>query len=457
MVAKYLAERFAEYVVSLKYSKLPKEVINEVKRRVLDTIGVAVAAYNSPPASIARKTAAKYPTRQGATVFMERFKTTPDWAAFVNGIMARYLDFNDTYLSKEALHPSDSIPALLAAAEITQANGRRLIEGIVAAYEIICRLADAASIRERGWDHVAYIAIGTAAGAGKILGLEEKRLTQAINIATVAGMAMRQTRAGELSMWKGCAAANAARHGLFSAMLAANKMTGPAPIFEGEMGFWKQVSGEFRIEKLGGEDGEGYKIMETSIKNWPVEYHSMSAVDAAIKLHDTLGEKITSIKEITVKTFTVSYKIIVKDPEKWRPETRETADHSLPYITARTLLDGKIWIESFTDQKIKAEDVRNLMGKIKIEVEPKYDELYPKAVPNKITITTETGETHQEEVIYPKGHYKNPLTDQELKQKFTKLTTKSLGRKKTEQIIKQIQDLEKIKQITDLTRILAKL
>ena len=452
MVEGLLANKIAEFTTSLKFPQLPSDVVNETKRRVLDTLGVSLAAYDAPPARIARKTASQFPTRGGTTVILEKFKTTPDWSAFVNGVMARYLDFNDTYLSKEALHPSDIIPALLAAAEVSNSNGKRLIEGIVAGYEVICRLSDAASIRERGWDHVAYIAIGTAVGAGKVMNLNQEKLFHAINIATVASAALRQTRAGELSMWKGCAAANAARHGLFSALLAKQGMTGPSPIFEGEMGFWKQVSGEFTIEEL----GRGYKILETSIKNWPVEYHSMSAVEAALKLREQINNKIDDIESIKVETFTVSHRIIVKDPEKWDPKTRETADHSLPYITARALLDGFIWIESFSQDKILAEDVRELMRKMTIEVNPTYDELYPRAVPNKIIVKLKDGTTHEQEVIYPKGHYKNPLTDQELNRKFLKLATKRIERQKADKLIKLISNLENVKQITQLTKILAK-
>ncbi|HIQ30398.1 MAG TPA: MmgE/PrpD family protein [Candidatus Caldiarchaeum subterraneum] len=453
MAGRLLAEKFAEFAASLKFSQIPKEVVDEAKRRVLDTLGVSVGAFNAPPSVIARKVAARFPARDGASVILEKVKTTPDWAAFVNGVMARYLDFNDTYLSKEALHPSDIIPALVAACEITGTGGKRLVEGIVAGYEAVCRLADAASIRDRGWDHVAYIAIGASVGAGKVMGLDEEKLTHAINIATVASAALRQTRAGELSMWKGCAAANAARHGLFASLLARQGMTGPSPIFEGEMGFWKQVSGEFTIEELG---EKRYKILETSIKNWPVEYHSMSAVEAALRLREKINGKVDEIEFIKVETFTVSHKIIVKDPEKWNPRTRETADHSLPYITARALLDGFIWIESFKNDKIMAEDVRGLMRNMTIEVNPEYDNLYPEAVPNKLVVKLRDGRLYEEEVIYPKGHYRNPLTDEELHSKFMKLASKPLGRKRAEQVIKLVQELEKIKQITRLTRLLSK-
>src|SRR5205823_2446118 len=175
------------------------------------------------------------------TLFGTTHRTPPDWAAFANGCLVRYLDYNDTYLSKEPAHPSDNIPAALAVAEAEQADGRELIVAIALAYEVQCRLCDAASLRARGWDHVTYGAFSTALASAKLMKLEVNKTRHAVNIAGVASAAMRQARVGELSHWKGVAFANAARHGVYSALLARAGMTGPAPIFEGQMGFEKEL------------------------------------------------------------------------------------------------------------------------------------------------------------------------------------------------------------------------
>ncbi len=185
----------------------------------------------------------------GATIWGTGHKTLPDLATFANGSFVRYLDFNDTYLSKEPAHPSDNIPAVLAVGEIVRASGKRVIQAIALAYEIHCRLCDAAALRPRGWDHVTYGPFSSALATAKVMKLSEARTLQAINLAGVANVALRQTRVGDLSMWKACAFSNAARNGVFAALLAQRGMTGPSPIFEGEKGFMKLVSGPSNLRR----------------------------------------------------------------------------------------------------------------------------------------------------------------------------------------------------------------
>jgi len=249
-----LAERLAEYAISTRFDDLPEPVVHETKRRLIDALGCALGARHADTPRAAERVAPRIAAGQTASTLYGA-RTSPDMAAFVNGILIRYLDFNDTYLSKEPAHPSDNLAAVLAAGEASGSTGKELIAAGVIAYEVQCRLADAWSIRSQGWDHVCYGAFSTALGAGKLLGLDAASLVHAQGISGVAHMAMRQTRAGELSMWKGAAFANASRNGVLAAMLAAQGMTGPAPIFEGEMGFFAEVAhGEFDLPNLGGRN-----------------------------------------------------------------------------------------------------------------------------------------------------------------------------------------------------------
>src|SRR3954453_17720974 len=236
-----LAHQLADYACAQRFEDLSKEVVHEVKRRVIDSLGCALGAWKEEPFVIARRVAGDFSAKHGSTIFGTDHKAPPDWAAFANGCGIRYFDFNDTYLSKEPAHPSDNISAALAVAESVGAGGRELIAAIALAYEVQCRLCDAASIRARGWDHVTYGTFSTALASGKLMGLDVDRLEQAVNLAGVNSAALRQTRVGQLSMWKGCAFANAARQGVYSALLARAGMTGPAPIFEGQMGFEKEL------------------------------------------------------------------------------------------------------------------------------------------------------------------------------------------------------------------------
>src|SRR5213595_2092403 len=272
-----LAHQLASYASSFRFEDLSKEVVHEVKRRILDSLGCALGAWNEEPCIIARNVASDFSAKHGSTIIGTNHKAPPDWTAFANGCCIRYFDYNDTYLSKEPAHPSDNISAALSAAESVDANGRELIAAIALAYEVQCRLCDACSIRARGWDHVTYGSFSTSLAAGKLLGLDEVGLVHAQGLAGVPNNAMRQTRVGELSMWKGCAFANASRNGVFAARLAQAGMTGAAPIFEGQMGFWAQVSGEFEldVDSFGGgpqaSAEQPFMIDRTYIKFWPAE------------------------------------------------------------------------------------------------------------------------------------------------------------------------------------------
>src|SRR5437867_5455792 len=327
-----LAERLADYAGTVSFHRLPSEVVHEVKRRLLDSVGCALGAWSAAPCRIARNMGTRVNVADGATIWGTASKTLPDLAAFANGALVRYLDFNDTYLSKEPAHPSDNIAPVLAVGETVHASGRRVIEAIVLAYEIQCRLCDAAALRPRGWDHVTYGPFSSALGAAKVLRLSEAQTVQAINLAGVANVALRQTRVGDLSMWKACAFANAARNGVFAAMLARLGMTGPSPILEGQKGFMELVSGPLDLSAFEGKKVP-YKILETYIKHYPVEYHAQSAVEAALVVREELLNKevrlaLSGIAEIEIGSYDVAIEIIGRDPEKWRTARRETADHS---------------------------------------------------------------------------------------------------------------------------------
>ena len=233
-----LAQNLASYALSVRYQKLDSNTVNAMKARIIDALGCAVGAYGAGPVTMARAAAEGLRGTGGSTLFGTRSKTSPELATFVNGLMVRYFDFNDTYLSKEPAHPSDNLPPCFAVAESEGSSGRDLIAAAVAAYEIQCRLCDAADIRHRGWDHVNYGLVSSSLAAAALMKLDEREATQAVNIALNGHIAMRQVRAGELSMWKGASFANAGRNGVFAALLANEGMTGPAPIFEGERGFF---------------------------------------------------------------------------------------------------------------------------------------------------------------------------------------------------------------------------
>ena len=305
----------------------------------------------------------------------------------------------------------------MAAGEHAGADGRAWIAAAAVAYEVQCRLCDAASIRARGWDHTTYGSLSSALAAAKLLGLDHARTVHALGIAGTTGTALRLTRAGELSMWKGCAFAHAARNGVFAALLAARGMTGPAPLFEGDMGFCQQVSGPLQVAQLGGPSAGDWMLPRTSIKFVPAEYHSQSAIAAAFELRPRIGDP-RRIRSIEIATFRTAVEIIGQDPEKWRPRTRETADHSLPYCTAVALVDGEVSADAVHPRAPgRPRPARPRLADDR-DRGPRADGRLSRRDP-------QPGQGHARRRHRPRvggrlppGHDKNPLTDAQLAAKF---------------------------------------
>jgi 2-methylcitrate dehydratase len=434
-----LAQRLSEYAVGLEFSQLPPEVVHEVKRRVIDSLGCALGAWNAEPCVIARRVAARFAAERGATLWGTSHRVPPDWAAFANGCLVRYLDFNDTYLSKEPAHPSDNIAAALAVAEAISASGRDLITAIALGYEVQCRLCDTVSLRARGWDHVTYVTFSSALVAARLLGLDLERTRHAVNIAGISAGSLRQSRVGELSHWKAGTVAHAARRGIFAALLAAEGMTGPAPIFEGAMGFETLVS-QAPLEGIILSPGD-FMIMKTSIKFWPAEYHSQSAIDAALKLRTQIGD-VMAIESVIVESHDAAVDIIGSEPEKWRPQNRETADHSLPYIVAAALADGEITDRQFAPERFTDPALLALVERVKIVRHPELSARYPEAVGNIVTVRLVDGRVFSERVDYALGHARNPLSDAQLEAKFHAQVDACLGPVRAAQVLRGVWHLE---------------
>ena len=410
-VAQVLAERAR----AASFDVLSAQVVHEVKRRVLDSIGCALGAWQSRPAQVTRAVAQAVTLPGGASLLGSRHHTTPDLATFSNGALIRYLDFNDTYLSREPAHPSDNIAAALAVGQAFRATGREIITAIALGYELQCRLCDAASLRAHGWDHVYYGALSTALLASKLYGCSVEQMVHALGLAGVCNFATRQTRTGQISDWKACAFSNAARNGVFAAYLAREGLTGPHEIFEGPKGLFKMVTGPFELRWSAGLDD--WMIRKTYIKFWPAEYHSQSAIDAALQLRPEVRD-CGQIESILIESFEAAVSIIGSEPEKWRPTSRETADHSMGYCVAVALLDGEVTRESFTDERICDPTVLGLLDKIRIVETPECNAGYPEGIPNKLIIRMKDGRALSKLVKYPRGHAGNPMTDDEVIAKF---------------------------------------
>jgi 2-methylcitrate dehydratase len=452
-----LARRIARYACNLSIEDIPEPVIACVRRRFVDSLACILGAYGARPVEAAIEVAVQA-SQLSSTVFGTDVRTTPDLAAFANGIMVRYLDYNDGYMGREPGHPSDSIPACLALAEAEGASGAELITAIVIAYEIQMRLQDAASLNKRGWDHVNYISVAMAAAASRLMKLDETRAEQAINIALSSHLTLRQVRAGTLSDWKGCSAANAARNALFATQLARHGMTGPAPVFEGDMGFFKQVSGGFEldVENFGNRHNGDFAIHRSLTKTFPTNGELHTAVWAALDLRARIAD-LGAIAAIHIETSEFNCRVLA-DPDKWFPRTRETADHSLPYNVARALLDGDITLDSYSPQRIADSRAMVLMSRTTVSEDPALTRMFPRHLANRVSVTLASGEELTSEMISGPGSLETPMSDADFERKFRRMAAPHIARCAQDEVLSFVSQLERQQDYSPLfTAMLARL
>ncbi|MDB5809110.1 MAG: prpD [Betaproteobacteria bacterium] len=437
-----VVEQLSAYAGALRYEDLPAVVVAQAKRLIIDSVGCALGGYSSEPAKIAREMAATVTSSMPATLLGSGQRTSLDLATFANGVMIRFLDFNDGYTSTgESGHPSDSIAAILTVADAFHRSGKEVIVATVLAYEVFCRICDQVDLKPIGFDHVTVGGMASTAAAARLFGLSGKQFEQAMNLGIAPNIALYQTRIGHVSMWKGCAYANASRNAVFATMLASRGMTGPAPIFEGVGGYFKAVTrAPFQLPAFGGPDTP-YKILECSIKRYPLGQYSQTVVQAALELRGKVANA-EEIAEIRIETVTAAVRLMAGDPEKWTPATRETADHSMPYIVAVALIYGTVESQHFDERYLRDPAILALAQRVKVAISAEADRHMPHAMRCDFTLVTKSGATHKTVVDYHKGHYRNPMTDAEVEAKFRPLAAEVLTSAQTDRLLAALWRLD---------------
>ena len=447
-----LAEQLSDYGTSLKYADLPSDVVHLAKRFIIDTIGCALGGYDSEPSKVARAVAGEVTPAHPVTVMGSGQSSSLDLAVFANGVMIRFLDFNDGYTSQESGHPSDSIAAALSATEAAGGSGKRLLVSTVLAYEAFCRICDTVDIKPRGFDHVTVGGIASVLAAARAMKLSKEQTFQALNLGIASNVALYQTRIGDVSMWKGCAYANASRNAVFSVQLARAGLTGPSPIFEGDGGYFRAVSGEpFALKEMGGKD-HPFKINECSIKQFPLGQYSQTVAQAALEVRELYGQP-EEIAQVNISTLQTAVNIMAGDPEKWTPKNRETADHSMPYTAAVALMFGTVESRHFDDEFLKDPDLLELVSKVTVSVSNEANARAPEAMLCDFEVVTKSGEEHSVQVAYHKGHYRNPLTDNEVDRKFRSLAQEHLPAERVDALLDCLWHLEDVQNVGDLIRL----
>lgn len=434
--------RISAYSSSLTFRDLPPDTVHQAKRLLVDTIGCAIGALDSPPDGIARELAKRSGVDRGVPV-IGGGQTSVEWATFVDGTLMRYLDYNDFCQaphSKTGGHPTDTFAAGLAVSAMAEGSGRDLILAAVLGWEIYANTSD--GVTGRVLDQGLYACIAAACVAANLLGLSLDATANAIAIAAVANISVLQTRYGDVSMWKSCAVPYACKNGVEAALLAKAGMTGPEDAFEGKAGVFKVSTGNYDlIRPFGGKDAP-FQIHLSSIKHFPIGSMAQTAVECALKIRKQLSSP-DDITEVNVQTFSEGVATMAS-PDKWRPHNRETADHSMPYGIALALLYGGVELKHFSDEYRQKQEMADMLAKIKVEASAELQASYPEQRRSVVEVVTRSGKKFVEGKSYNRGHPKDPMSDAEIEGKFCSLAQERLGKAKTDQLLGLLWDLENV-------------
>jgi len=464
---KSISRTISEFAIKLKYEDLPKEVVHEVKRYLYDSIGCAYGGYHTKDVNILRNIYKDMAGKEEATLIGFGDKIPAVNATLVNSLMIRALDFNDIYWKEDPSHPSDLIPAALSVGEMVGASMKEVITAIVLAYEFEQRLCLFATpgVRERKWHHATLTQFVSPIVAGKMLGLNEDQMVNAIGISGSHNHTIGCPTAGKLTMMKNTVDPMAVQSGVFAALLAQKSYSGTEAVFEGKEGFMdtflgynakeQKVEGiqmqgrdglnewSWDIDALVGGLGDRYKILECSMKAFPTEaltHTHLSATLIAITKNNVTYDQIESV---TLTTLAQAYDILF-DPHKYRPESRETADHSLPYCIACALVDHKITTSSFSEEKLKDPRIWEVIDKIKGEPSQEFEKMFPAKQPSKVVVKTKDGTEFSEYLEYPKGDPREPMTMEDLDNKFEGLSEKLLAEGRRKEVKEAIFNAEQL-------------
>lgn len=455
-----LQDRLVRYASDFRFDALDEPTVAAAVVRVIDTFAAAVGGFDDEASRIARAVAACMPTTKGATIVGTAMRVPVDMAAFVNATAARAVELNDVYHRPGSRngHPSDVIMPLVAVAEHAHASGKDLIAAVVLAYEVYLRFADAAG--NKSFDAANFCCIGTAIGAAKLLGADSAQTSHTISLAVIPNNALNQTRTGHLSMWKSAAAGQAGRAGVFAAILAREGMEGPYLPFTGKHGWCNNIAREaIALDAMGGE-GVPYKINESFVKPRAACLHTLAPILAAEKAARALERSVDAIESITVELYEAKERSLggagnsaESGAHHWNPQSRETADHSIPYCVAVTLLDGTVTPRSFDEDRIGDPRLRELLPKVKLAQNAHYTEAYeriPVQYRSRVTVVTADGKTIAGETGGEHGDLSDAMDEAAVSAKFSQLVEPALGKSRAAHALAALRELSQTRDVSVL-------
>jgi 2-methylcitrate dehydratase len=444
----------SQWASALRFEDLSPEAVYQAKRFLLDSLGCALGGYQQHDVTIALQVLDEIAGCGNATVIGNGKRMDPVSASLANALMIRCMDYNDIYWKQDPSHPSDIFPAAIAACERTGNDGRELIVGLVLGHEFEMRLCEAAfpGIRERGWHHATLTAFVSPIVAGRMLHLTAEQIQHAIAISASAQATLGAVTAGKLTMMKNTVDPLATQSGMFAALLAERGYTGPEHVLDGKEGLAHCLGPEWKLSVLTDRLGDSWRITQCGMKAFPTEALTHTPISAVLALVKDNDLRPDDVARVHIRT-TARGADILSDPSKYDPHTKETADHSLPYVIAAAIAERRVTPLQFTPEKISHPMIRSQLNKIVVAADAEIEKLFPALQRVIVRLHTIDGREFMKQLDYPKGDPRNPLTDQEVEEKFEALAGPVMSREARRRAIDAIWKLEKQESVSKLMQL----
>ncbi|HEY7097283.1 MAG TPA: MmgE/PrpD family protein [Terriglobales bacterium] len=441
----------SRWAAALQYKQLSKDAIYQAKRYLLDSVGCALGGYQQHDVKIALEVLDEIAGRGPATVIGTGKKIDAVSASLANALMIRCMDYNDIYWKQDPSHPSDIFPAAIAGCERAGSDGKELIVGMVLGHEFEMRLCEAAfpGIRERGWHHATLTAFVSPIVAGRAIHLPWEQIQHAIGISASRHCTLGAVTAGKLTMMKNTVDPMATQSGVLAALMAEKGYTGPEHVIDGKEGLTHCFGPEWKLNLLTDGLGDSWRITQCGMKFFPTEALTHAPISAVLDLVKENALKPDDVTKIQIRSLARAADIL-SDPSKYDPHTKETADHSLPYVIAAALAERQVTPMQFTMEKIMDPTIRAQLKKVEVVADPEIEKVFPALQRVIVNITTTDGRTLSKQLDYPKGDPRNPLSDQEIEEKFAALAEGVLSTSAQKKLKDAIWNLENIDSVSKL-------
>ncbi|HEV2728828.1 MAG TPA: MmgE/PrpD family protein [Terriglobales bacterium] len=446
-----ITAKMARWAAALDFSHLSQDAVFQAKRFLLDSIGCALGGYQQHDVKIALQVLDEIAGRGRATVIGTGKKIDPVSASLANALMIRCMDYNDIYWKQDPSHPSDIFPAALACCERAKSDGRELIVGLVLGHEFEMRFCEAAfpGIRERGWHHATLTAFASPFVAGRALHLSWEQIQHAVGISASRHCTLGAVTAGKLTMMKNTVDPMATQSGVLAALMAERGYTGPEHVIDGKEGLTHCFGPEWRLSLLTDGLGESWRITQCGMKAFPTEALTHTPISAVLDLIKANDLKPHQVEKVQIRSLARAADIL-SDPSKYDPHTKETADHSLPYVIAAAIVDRQVTPAQFEIKKIMDPTIRAQLKKVEVVADPEIEKVFPALQRVIVNIATTDGRTFSKQLDYPKGDPRNPLSDAEVEEKFAALADGVLSSGAQKKLKDTIWNLEKVGSVSKL-------